>query len=381
MKYIPLVFKNLFRNKRRTILTVLSVTVSLFLLGFLLTVYAAFYHPAKSDEHHSRLITRHRVSLTHAMPEYYAARIGAVEGVKAVCIYNWFGGTYIDQKPEHMFARFAVEAGKVFDVHPEYVIAAEQKEAFLRDQQGMAVESSVAERLGFKLGQRITIKGDIYPFDVELVIRASFQAPNDQSTLFHYKYLQESMPEEWGNSAGMFSILARSPGDVTRIAQAVDEMFRNSPEPTKTETEDAFQQSFVEQIGNLKLFLMCIAGAVMFTIILVSANTMAMSTRERIQEIGVLKTLGFTAPVILAMIVSEAMLISAVGGMLGAGLSYVATQALGDLIVGFIAGFMMPPWAVPVCVAVALMIGFFSSVIPATIASKTKITDALRHSG
>jgi putative ABC transport system permease protein len=381
MKYIPLVFKNLFRNKRRTILTVLSVTVSLFLLGFLLTVYAAFYHPAKSGEHYSRLITRHRVSLTQALPEYYGSRIGAVEGVEAVCIYNWFGGTYIDQKPEHMFARFAVEAGKVFQVHPEYVMPPEQKEAFLRDRQGMAVESSIAERLGFKLGQRITLKGDIYPFDMEFVIRAIFEAPNDQTTLFHYKYLQESMPEEWGNHAGLFTILARSAGDVPRIAQAVDEMFRNSPEPTKTETEDAFQQSFVEQIGNIKLFLMCIAGAVMFTIILVSANTMAMSTRERIQEIGVLKTLGFTAPVILTMIVSEAVLISAAGGLLGAGLSYVATQALGNLIVGFVAGFIMPLWGVPVCLAVALMIGFFSSVVPATLASKTKIADALRHTG
>jgi len=226
----------------------------------------------------------------------------------------------------------------------------EQKEAFLRDQQGMAVESSIAERLGFELGQRITIQGDIYPFDLELVIRAIFEAPNDQSTLFHYKYLQESMPEEWGNHAGLFTILARSPDDVPRIAQSVDEMFRNSPAPTKTETEDAFQESFVEEIGNIKLFLMCIAGAVMFTIILVSANTMAM-------------------------------LISAVGGMLSAGLSYVATQALGDLIVGFFAGFIMPLWGVPVCVAVALLIGFFSSVVPATLASKTKITDALRHSG
>ena len=195
MKYIPLVFKNLLRNKRRTILAVLSVTVSLFLLVFLLTVYAAFYHPATSDEHYSRLITRHRVSLTQALPEYYGARIRAVEGVEAVCIYNWFGGTYIDQKPEHMFARFAVEAEKVFQVHPEYVMPLEQKQAFLRDRQGMAVEKSIAERLGFELGQRITLQGDIYPFDMEFVIRAIFEAPNDQSTLFHYKYLQETIPD------------------------------------------------------------------------------------------------------------------------------------------------------------------------------------------
>jgi putative ABC transport system permease protein len=382
MKYMPLVFKNLLRNKRRTILTVLSVTVSLFLLGFLLTVYAAFYHPKTSDEHHARLVTRHRVSLTQSLPEYYGTRIRAVDGVEQVCIYNWFGGTYIDQKSEHMFARFAVEAEKVFKVHPEYVMPPEQKEAFLRDRQGMAVEKSIAERLGFQLGQRITLQGDIYPFDMEFVIRAIFEAPaNDQSTLFHYKYLQETLPEAWGNQAGIFTILARSAGDVPRIAQSVDDMFRNSPEPTKTETEDAFQQSFVEQIGNIKLFLMCIAGAVMFTIILVSANTMAMSTRERIQEIGVLKTLGFTAPVILTMIVSEAMLIAAVGGLLGTGLSYVVTQALGDLIVGFVTGFMMPLWGVPVCLAVALLIGFFSSVVPAAMASNTRIADALRHTG
>ena len=381
MKYIPLVFKNLLRNKRRTILAVLSVTVSLFLLGFLLTVYAAFYHPTTSDEHHARLVTRHRVSLAQALPEYYGARIRAVEGVEAVCIYNWFGGTYIDQKPEHMFARFAVETEKVFQVHPEYAMPPEQKQAFLRDRQGMAVEKSIAERLGFELGQRVTLQGDIYPFDMEFVIRAIFEAPNDQSALFHYKYLQESIPEEWGDFAGLFVILARSPDDVSRIAQTVDEMFRNSPQPTKTETEDAFQLSFVEQIGNIKLFLMSIAGAVVFTIILVSANTMAMSTRERIQEIGVLKTLGFTAPVILTMIVSEAMLIAAVGGLLGAGLSYVATQALGDLIVGFFTGFMMPLWGVPVCLAVALLIGFFSSVVPAAMASNTRIADALRHTG
>ena len=381
MKYIPLVIKNLLRNKRRTILAVLSVTVSLFLLGFLLTVYAAFYHPKTSDEHYSRLITRHRVSLTQALPEYYGARIRAVEGVEAVCIYNWFGGTYIDQKSEHMFARFAVEAEKVFQVHPEYVMPPEQKEAFLRDRQGMAVGKSIAERLGFELGQRITLQGDRYPFDMEFVIRAIFEAPNDQRALFHYKYLQESIPEEWGDFAGLFTILARSPDDVSRIAQTVDEMFRNSPQPTKTETEDAFQQSFVEQIGNIKLFLLSIAGAVVFTIILVSANTMATSTRERIQEIGVLKTLGFKSPVILTMIVSEAMLIAAVGGLLGTGLSYVVTQAMGDLIVGFFTGFRMPLWGVPVCLAAALLIGFFSSVVPAAMASNTRITDALRHSG
>ena len=240
MKYIPLVFKNLLRNKRRTILAVLSVTVSLFLLGFLLTVYAAFYHPKTSDEHYSRLITRHRVSLTQRLPEYYGARIRAVEGVEAVCIYNWFGGTYIDQKPEHMFARFAVETERVFQVHPEYVMPPEQKQAFLRDRQGMAVEKSIAERLGFELGQRITLQGDIYPFDMEFVIRAIFEAPNDQSALFHYKYLQESIPEEWGNFAGLFTILARSPATFPASRKPSTKCSATRPSPPRQKPRTRF---------------------------------------------------------------------------------------------------------------------------------------------
>lgn len=381
MKFLPLIIKNLLRNRRRTILTVLSVTVSLSLLGFLLTVYAAFYAPNRPEEQVLRLITRHRVSLAQSLPEYYGSRIKAIDGVEEVCIQNWFGGVYKDNRPENMFARFAVEPEKIFKVHPEYEVPPEQLRAFLKDRRALAVSQALAERHGFELGQRITIKGDIYPADLEFVIRTIFGGTEDPVSFFHWEYLQESIPEGWRGQAGVFTILARSPESVPKIAQAVDDMFRNSPQPTKTETEDAFQLSFVEQLGNIKLFLLSIGGAVVFTIILVSANTMAMSTRERIQEIGVLKTLGFTSPGVLALIVSESLAIAALGGALGVSLCFAGTQFLRNYLVGFFGNFAMPLWVVPICFAVAMLIGLFSSIVPAAVAANTRITDALRHAG
>ena len=381
-KYLPLTFKNLLRNRRRSILTILSLTVSLFLVGVLLSIYAAFFQQEVSEEQALRLVTRHRVSLTQALPEYYGSRIRQINGVKEICPRSWFGGTYKDKKRENQFARFAVDPETIFKVFSEHEVAPEQLEAFLRDRQAIAVGKPVAERVGLRLGQRITIKGDIYPIDLELIVRAIFEGTNDEwTTFFHRKYLQESLPPERQGQVGTFTILARSPDDVPRIAQAVDELFRNSPQPTRTETESAFGLSFIEQIGNVQLFLLSIAAAVVFTILLVSANTVAMSVRERILEVGVLKTLGFTPRVILLMIVAESVAMALLGGIAGAGLCYGLTRVLEGAQLGFFAGFVLPLWGVPVCLAVAVLIGLLSSLIPASIAARTTITDALRHAG
>ena len=381
MKFLPLVIKNLLRNRRRTILTVFSIAVSLSLLGFLLTVYAAFYVRDRPDEQVLRLVTRHRVSLTQALPEFYGSRIRAIDGVEEVCIQNWFGGIYKDNRPENFFARFAVEPDKIFAVNPEFEVLPEQLQAFLKNRQAMAVSQQLAERHQFELGQRITIKGDIYPVDMEFIIHAIFDGAEGPVAFFHWEYLQESLPEGNRGAAGVFTILARSPEDVPKIAAAVDDMFRNSPQPTKTETEDAFQLAFVEQIGNIQLFLLTIGGAVVFTIILVSANTMAMSTRERVQEIGVFKTLGFTSSTVVTLIVAESLSIAALGGVLGVLLCFAGTQFLSEVMVGFFSNFVMPLWSVPICLAVAMLIGLFSSIVPAGVAANTRIADALRHAG
>ena len=260
-------------------------------------------------------------------------------------------------------------------------IPEDQYQAWIRDRQGIAIGRSVVERTGLKLGDRFTLVGDIYPIKLDLVVRAIFKGTEDNNSFFHWKYFEESLPEAWQGAVGTFYLRARSPEDVPRVAQAIDDTFKNAPQPTKTETERAFQLSFVSQLGNVKLFLMCIAGAVVFTILLVSGNTVAMSVRERIQEIGVLKTLGFTSATILWMIIAEAVLISSIGGLLGAALAYGVTEVAGQVMSVFFQGLVMPWWGVLLCLAVALVIGVVSSLFPAIIAARTRVTDALRHAG
>ena len=379
--HLFLIAKNLRRNTRRTVLTVFSSAISVFLIGALLSVYGMLYHREMAEESALRLITRHRVSLGQAMPYYYGGRIKAVDGVAVVTPMNWFGGTYIDQRPENMFARFAVDPEEVFNIYSEFEIPPEQLEAFKRDRQGIAVGQSVAERTGLNIGQRITIKGDIYPFDPELTVRAIFAGQDDQQSFFHFKYLEEALGPEFGSQVGAFAIRLRSADDATPVSQAIDAMFRNAPEPTKTETESAFQLSFVSQLGNVKLFLLSIAGAIVFTMLMVSANTVAMSVRERTREIGVLKTLGFQSGSVLVLVLGEAVAIALMGGIAGVAATMAVTSLMADTSVQFFSGFTLPAWAVPICFAMALIIGLGSSAVPAMIAARTKIVDALRHTG
>ncbi len=381
LKFVPLVGKNLLRNRRRTILTVLSVAASLFLLGILLTVYAAFFHRPTADDQARRLITRHKVSLTQMLPAYYGERIAQLDGVEAVAGMNWFGGVYKDNKPEEFFARFAAEPEEVFEVYSEFRMPQDQYEAFRSDRQGLAVGRMTADRVGLELGQRITIRGDIFPVDLELTVRAIFDGPDTDTTYFHRKYLQEGLPEDIQDLTGFYTIRTAGVDAVGPVARAVDEMFRNAPEPTKTETEAAFQLGFINQMGNIKLFLLSIAGAVVFTIMLVSANTMAMTVRERIREVGVLKTLGFTSTGVLALILSEAAVTALIGGCLGVAGAMLASSFLEKAAAGFFSGFVMPAWGAPFCLGVALVIGIASSLVPALSASHARITEALRHSG
>ncbi len=378
---LPFVRKNLWRNRRRTILTILSVAVSLFLLGILLSVYAAFFFLNTSEASAQRVITRHKVSLTQALPAFYERKIADIPGVEAVAAQNWFGGQYIDNRPEHFFARFAVNPETIFNVYPEFQLPPDQYEAFLNDRQGMVVGRQTADRLGLKLGQRITIKGDIYPTDLELTIRGIYDATNSEGSYFHFDYLNEGLPQGYRDNVGFFAVRTTSSDIVPQVAERIDEAFRNAQEPTKTETEAAFVLSFISQMGNIKVFLLSIAGAIVFTIMLVSANTMAMSVRERFREVAVLKTLGFRSGSVLGVILAEAGLLSLIGGILGVALAWAASLVLAKVMVGFFPGFRLPLWGVPVCLGAALLIGVVSSLAPAITASRMRITEALRHTG
>ena len=337
-KYLPFVAKNLSRNRRRTTLTALSMAVSLLLLGILLSVYATFYARESYEEQPLRLITRHRISFLVPLPQYYGDRIRRVEGVAEVCIFHWFGGTYIDRRPEHLLPLLAVEPEKVFRVRTESILQPEQLEAFQRDRQGLALGKAVAQRLRLQLGDRIIVQGDVYPVDLELVVRAIYEGPDDLEAYFHWEYLQQSLPAGQRGEVSTFSVRLVAADEAGRVSRTIDEMFRNAPQPTKTETEKAFMLSFISMIGNIKLFLLSIATALVFTIVLVNANSVAMSVRERMREVAVLKTLGFSSRAVLLMIVSESLVVSLAGGLLGVGLCYLATLGLANQMVMYFQG-------------------------------------------
>src|SRR5580658_1958004 len=310
--------KNAFRNKRRSILTVLSIAFSLLLLTLMMTIWRGFYLDQGSAESAERLVVRHRVSLTFLLPGYYREKIRAVPGVVAVVPVSWFQGIYKDQKPENFFARFGTDPDEFFKVFRDIEMPEDQIKAWQRDRQGAIVDDSLAKKYGWKLGDRIFIQGDIYPVDLELNVRGIFHSnPDNKSVYFNAKYVEEAVSFFKGQ-AGTYSILSASPKDVTTIASTIDDMFRNSPQPTKTESEKAFGLEFVAMMGNVKAFILMICSAVVFATLLVSANTMAMSIRERTREVAVLKTLGFTRQSILGLFVSEAVALSLAGGLIGA---------------------------------------------------------------
>ncbi|MFI5173371.1 MAG: ABC transporter permease [Terriglobia bacterium] len=382
MTFTRFVFKNTFRNKRRSLLTVLSIGFSLLLLTLMISVYRGFYIDKGSADSALRLITRHRVSLNFFMPSYYREKVRAIPGVVQVSPMNWFGGIYKDNKPENFFAQFGTDPQEIFKVHNEWKIAPDQLTAWQRDRAGTVASFTLAQKYGWKIGDRLVIKGNIFPVDLELTIRGFFHAAGAfNSILFDKDYVEEAVSWAKGQ-AGTFAIRVASPDDVSRVAAAIDETFRNSPAPTRTESEKDFLLEFVAMMGNVKAFILSIALAVTFAILLVSANTMAMSVRERIREVAVLKTLGFTKSTILTLFVVEAMFLALIGGFVGAlaasGLIAGASSSpMGDMM----AGMRVTAPTFLVSLGVAALVGFASAFVPAFRASRLNIVEGLRHIG
>ena len=381
-RFLPLILKNAWRNHRRTLLTVASIGVSLCLLGVVMAMYKAFYYSQANDFEARRVIVRNRVSLTMTMPMFYAQRIAEIPGVQVVMNSQWFGGAYKDARdPNNFFARIAVEPDKLFALMGEMRIPEDQKTAFQRERTACIVGRSLAERLGLKIGDRITFVGDIFPVNLELTIRGIFDLPqDDQRVYFHWKYLEESLPLGRRSEIGTFNILADSIADAPKVAKAVDDTFHNATVETKTESEQQFTLSFLAFLGNIKVFLLSICGAVTFSILLVSANTMAMSVRERAREVGILKTLGFTTGQILGIVLSEAVLIAEAGAVLGLLLAAMLCEAV-DRAVPAYAILHMHWVVVAASLALAAAIGVASSFVPALGAARTSIVEAIRDSG
>lgn len=377
--------KNAFRNKKRSFLTIFSIAFPLLLLSFLMSIWRAFYgDDLRTEQSNQRLIVRHKVSLANFIPMYYRDKIRAVPGVTHVVPMAWFQGIYRDQKPENFFARFGTDPDEFFDLYTELKIPADQLEAWKKDRAGAVCDQALAQKYGWKVGDRIVIQGDIYPIRLDLNLRGIFKAelPNN-SLYFNWKYVEEGVSFAKGHS-GLFGVMVDSPQDVDRVSKGIDAMFANAPEPTKTETEKAFGLNFVNMLGNVKAFILIISLAAVFTILLVSGNTMAMSIRERTREVAVLKTLGFQRKTILGLFVGEAMAIATIGGVLGTLIAalflFFGTHAPQGANLFVIA---LHEWkfTAPAAWGVAILSGFLSAAIPAYGASRTGIVEGLRHIG
>ncbi len=284
LRYVPLMLKNSLRNRRRSVLTIFSIAASLCLLGVMFALYRGLFLAPPKPGQELRLIARHKVSMTQPLPISYEPRIRQVPGVHDSTVWQWFGGTYKDARDRrNFFARFCIEPDRIFSVRPDLEIPEEQKLAFQKLRTGAIASSDLADRMGWKIGERIFLTGDIYPVNPELTLVGIYKDPNSggETLMFSYAYLRELLGAgPRGDMVGTFQIQAENAEAVPRIAKAIDDMFANSTAPTKTETEQAFALQFVSFLGNIKVYLMSICAAVTFTILLVSAKFVSAPARS-----------------------------------------------------------------------------------------------------
>ena len=383
MKYLQLLFKNLLRNRRRTILTVTSIAVSLFLVTTMRTLLTELEGPPDTPGSALRLITRHRVSLANTLPVAHRAKIAQLEGVTAVVGSMWFGGVYVD--PRNFFPQFATDTGQFFAVNSDMELPEEQKQAYLADRTGALVGDNLASRFGWKINDKVRLVGALFEFNPELTVRAVYHAGSDDgsSLFFHWEYFNEGMKANgtgWSDFTGTFSIRVRSAQEVAAVAQQVDELFRNTTAPTKTETEKAFVLGFIAMMGNVRLLITAISSVVVFTIVLVAANTMAMSIRERVREIGILKALGFRKVHVLFLLIGESTLLGLSGALIGSFGAKVLFMnfKLSSITAGFVQRFRVTFGTIALCAAIGVFVGVVAAGIPAWQAVRRRVVDALR---
>jgi putative ABC transport system permease protein len=381
MKYVGLVLKSARRSKRRTLLTIMSVAIAVFLFASLRAVLDGF-NAATEASSSTRIVTQRATSLFFSMPTSHGEAIRTTPGVRDVSWANWFGGVYKD--PQNFFAQVAIDAENYLRLYPEIQLTPDERKAFLEDRTGCIIGDGLAKRFGFKLGDKITLQVGIpiygtrdFDFNVRGIYRSGGAAVDNQSMLFHWKYADERsiVPGQ----VGWYIAEIDNPDEATRIAMDIDQKFANSPNETKTETEKQFQSTFVSMFGNLNLLLGSIALAVVITTLFVAANTMAMSVRERTTEIAVMRTLGFPSRTIFLLVAGEGLMMSIAGGLVGALLARAVVNP--DLLqVGaFIPVFGVNNGNLVMGVALSAVIGVLAGLIPATMASRLRIVDALRR--
>lgn len=390
--YLLFIVKNALRSKRRAFLTMASVALSFCLLAVLMALYHALFLSAPATPGQAlRLVVHHKVSLTQELPLSYEKKIATLPGVRDMTSLRWFGGTYKDARdPRNNFAQFGIEPAHLFNVYPEFSMPQDEIAAFEQQKTACIASRALAIKLGWKMGERITLVGAMTPMTLDLTLVGIFDDPGDTEVLyFNRDYLQDSVSatDPRYGMVQQYYVEAVSKNDVASVASSIDAGFAESPAPTRTESEHAFMLSFVSFVGNVKLFLLAIGGAVTFTILLVSANAISMSVRERIREIGILRTLGFSSFEVLGMILSESVFIGLVGGIVGCAIAVALSMSIaqaahhGSAFVQSLRSFSMTPLSAALTILAALAISAISALVPAVSAARAPIVESLRHTG
>ncbi len=379
MKFFKLIRRNLFRNKLRTLLTLVLMAAIFFFVSTLLSILANFEAASNAGEGQNRLGVQSAVSLANPLPLSHEQKIRQLPGIVDTAKLQWMGAYYKD--PKNFFANFAVDHDKMATVWDDYATPKEELAAFQADRTGAIVGPELMKRYGWKIGDRVTLIGTIFPFNPETTIRGVYHHKFDSSSFFiHWDYFYEATKDVTGGMVGTFWVRVRDPKDMARISQQIDDMFRNSEYPTETFTEKEFQQQFMAMIGNIKLLFTVVSVCSIFMVILLAALTMSMAARERVTEVAVLKAIGFTRGMILTLMLIEFVTLGLIGGALGTFGAKVVFKFVNMTKVtqGFLVNFGVNTETVLTCLAAALIVGLLAGGLPALRSARLSVVDGLR---
>lgn len=383
MKFLPLIWSNLKRKKLRTLLTLLSIGVAFLLFGYLSAIGRAL-DQGVSVAGADRLVVRHRVSIAQLLPVTYKERIARIPGVAAVSHASWFGGIY--QSSRIFFPQMPVEPEPWLNLYPEYILPKEARERWLATRTGAIAGRKIAEKFGWKVGDRIPIQATIWvrkdgsatwEFDLAGIYDGAEKGTDTTQFFFRYDYYDEARRYAKGQ-VGWYVVRVSNPEEAATVAKQIDEEFANSSAETKAETEGAFVQGFAKQVGDISTIMVAILSAVFFTILLVAGNTMAQSVRERTEELGVLKAMGFTNTQVLLLVLGESCFLSALGGLSGLGLAWLLISR-GDPTHGALPIFYFPVHDLLVGTGLVFALGLVTGILPAWQAGRLRLADALRR--
>jgi putative ABC transport system permease protein len=379
MKFGKLILRNLFRNKLRTLLTLVLMGAIFFFISTLLSILDNFETAANANEGQNRISVQSAISLANPLPHSHEAKLRQLPGIVDIAKLQWVGAYYKD--PKNFFANFAVDHDKLETVWDDYAVPGDQLEAFKADRTGAIVGPELMKRYGWKIGDRVTLIGTIYPFNPQVTIRGVYKHKIDSSSFFfHYDYFYESTKEVTGSTVGTFWIRVRDPKNMARLSQQIDEMFKNSDYPTETFTEKEFQQQFMAMIGNIKLLFTAVSVCSIFMVVLLAAITMSMAARERVTEVAVLKAIGFTRGMILTLMLVEFVTLGLLGGALGTFGANVFYRFINmtEVTQGFLIAFGVNAQTMLTCLAAAAVVGLLAGGLPAMRSARLSVVDGLR---